>query len=64
MAAPSSSASNVLKMRVRLELKKKIEILDFLATGKKHIEAAKQKILYTVEVAYNRLQGIKCFCQS
>ena len=35
----ASSASNGLKMR--LEYEKMIEILDFLASGKKKIEAAK-----------------------
>ena len=33
---------NGLKPRVRLEIKKKVEVLNFLTTGKKQIEAAKR----------------------
>ena len=36
-----STPANGLKMRVRLELRQKVEIVNFLATGKKHVEAAK-----------------------
>ena len=42
MAASATTLPNGLKKRVRLELKKKVEILDYLATGKKKIEAAKR----------------------
>ena len=41
MPSSQSSTPSGLKMRVRLELKKEIEILNYLATGKKQIEAAK-----------------------
>ena len=37
----SSPASNGLKTRVRLDLQQKIEILNFIANGKKQIEASK-----------------------
>ena len=36
------ASSNGLKPRVRLEIKKKVEVLNFLTTGKKQIEAAKR----------------------
>ena len=42
MTSVSSSPSNVLKMRVRLDLQKKIEVINYLASGKKQIEAAKR----------------------
>ncbi len=38
----SSPASNGLKTRVRLDLQQKIEILNFIANGKKQIDASKQ----------------------
>ena len=41
MPAVSSSLSNGLKMRVRLDLRQKIEIVNYLASGKKQVEAAK-----------------------
>ena len=41
MPAFSSSSSNGLKMRVRLDLRQKVEIVRYLATGKKQIDAAK-----------------------
>ena len=36
-----STPANGLKMRVRLELRQKVEIVNFLASGKNHVEAAK-----------------------
>ena len=53
MPSVPSSSSNCLKMRVRLDIRQKVEVLNYLATGKKHVDAAKHFNLPRTTVTQN-----------